>query len=51
MKKYTVKVTPQKVIHETDNLAEALHVVGKLFRQKGQGADVYLLGGRLGRWR
>ena len=51
MKKYTIKVTPQKVIHETDNLAEALHVVGKLFRQKGQFADVYLLGGRLGRWR
>ena len=49
MKRYTVKLTPQKIIHETNKLAEALHVVGKLFR-KGH-TDVYLSGGRLGRWR
>tara|TARA_Y100000296_G_scaffold65951_1_gene77795 strand:- start:47 stop:193 length:147 start_codon:yes stop_codon:yes gene_type:complete len=46
--RYAVKVK-RKQVYKTDELKNALKVVAQLFR-KGQD-DVYLYGGKLGKWR
>ena len=48
MKKYHIKVK-DKVVHKTDNMKEALKIVGKIFRDGHE--EVALHGGKLGRWR
>ena len=48
MKLFHIKVK-EKLVHKTDNMKEALSVVSQLFK-KNQ-TEVYLHGGKLGRWR
>ena len=48
MKSFHIKVK-EKLVHKTDNMKEALSVVSQLFK-KNQ-TEVYLHGGKLGRWR
>ena len=48
MKKYHIKIK-DKVVHKTDNMKEALKIVGKIFRDGHE--EVSLYGGRLGKWR
>jgi len=48
MKKYHIKIK-NKVVHKTDNMKEALKIVGQIFRDGHE--EVSLHGGRLGRWR
>ena len=48
MKKYHIKIK-DKVVHRTDNMKEALKIIGKIFRDGHE--EVSLHGGKLGRWR
>ena len=48
MKKYHIKIK-DKVVHKTDNMKEALKIIGKIFRDGHE--EVFLYGGKLGRWR
>ena len=48
MKKYHIKIK-NKVVHKTDNMNDALKIVGKIFRDGHE--EVSLHGGKLGRWR
>ena len=48
MKRYHIKIK-DKVVHKTDNMKEALKIVGKIFRDGHE--EVSLHGGRLGKWR
>ena len=47
MKKYHIKIK-NKVVHRTDNMKEALKIVGKIFRDGHE--EVSLHGGKLGKW-
>ena len=47
MKKLITVKLRDKTIHRTDNMSEALRVVGTLFK-KGH-IDIYLCGGRIGK--
>ena len=48
MKKFHIKIK-DKVVHRTDNMKEALQVVGQIFRKGHE--DVSFHGGRIGKWR
>ena len=48
--KYSIKIKiKNEVVHKTDNMKEALKIVGQIFRDGHE--EVFLHGGRLGRWR
>ena len=48
MKKYHIKIK-NKVVHRTDNMKEALKIVGQIFRDGHE--EVSLYGGKIGKWR
>ena len=48
MKKYHIKIK-NKVVHKTDNMKEALKIVGQIFRDGHE--EVSLYGGKIGKWR
>ena len=47
--KYYIKITiKDKVVHKTDDMKKALHIITKIFRKGHE--DVSLHGGRIGKW-
>ena len=48
--KYSIKIKiKNEVVHKTDNMKEALRIIGKIFRDGHE--NVSLHGGRIGKWR